>query len=165
MRIIKIITALTGVLVLAVGFLASCSPDDGKKPDGGTETDDIGNVSVEFIYDNDEPSVEVDCPWDDEGAKQPSEYTWKEFEALSGPQQIAFQNHFESIEDFDAWMQKAEYIDKNGVNPWEEPSAKQPSEYTWEEFEALNGPQQIQFQYSFNSFEDFEVWLDANQPK
>ena len=43
-------------------------------------------------------------PWDEKGAKQPSEYTWEEFEALSAAQQMAFQNSFESIDDFDKWL-------------------------------------------------------------
>ncbi len=101
-------------------------------------------------------------PWDEEGAKQPSEYTWEEFEALEGGQQMAFQNSFESFDKFDEWMRNAQSSIEN--NPWDEEGAKQPSEYTWEEFEALSPAQQIAFQNSFESIDDFDKWLSVNNP-
>ncbi len=101
-------------------------------------------------------------PWDEDGAKQPSEYTWEEFEALSAAQQMMFQNSFESFEEFDEWMWKAQVNTEK--NPWDRKGAKQPSEYTWEEFEALSAAQQMAFQNSFESVEDFDKWLKANNP-
>ena len=101
-------------------------------------------------------------PWDEKGAKQPSEYTWEEFEALSPAQQMAFQKSFESIEKFDEWMWKAQISAEK--NPWDKKGAKQPSEYTWEEFEGLSAEQQMAFQNSFESFEEFDKWLIANNP-
>lgn len=103
-------------------------------------------------------------PWED-GGKLPSEYTWAEFEALTPDQQMAFQNWFASIDEFEAWMQSAQ---GNGSTqekmPWEEPGAKLPSEYTWAEFEALTPAQQIAFQNWFGGWEEFDKWLQANQP-
>ena len=52
--------------------------------------------------------VLAECPWEEPGAKQPEEYTWAEFEALSGEHQIAFQRVM-GVEAFEAWM--------NRVNP------------------------------------------------
>ncbi len=101
-------------------------------------------------------------PWDEKGAKQPSEYTWEEFEALSAAQQMMFQNSFESFEEFDKWMQEAQSGTEK--NPWDEKGAKQPSEYTWEEFEALSAAQQMAFQNSFESLEEFDKWLIVNNP-
>lgn len=49
--------------------------------------------------------TEPELPWEN-GGKQPDEYTWEEFEALSAELQMIFQNSFESIEDFDAWLQR-----------------------------------------------------------
>jgi len=100
-------------------------------------------------------------PWDKEGAKQPSEYTWAEFEELTGRQQMAFQNSFESIEAFEEWMNRAQ----NGTvkYPWEESGAKQPSEYTWNEFISLTPSEQVAFQNAFESETAFDEWLDNVQ--
>ena len=105
-----------------------------------------------------------DMPWEN-GGKQPSEYTWAEFEALTAGQQMAFQQSFGSIEAFDAWMQKAQAEESGEADlPWAS-GGKQPSEYTWAEFEALTGAQQMAFQNSFASIEEFDKWLTANQPQ
>ncbi|MBO5069615.1 MAG: hypothetical protein J6C37_04555, partial [Roseburia sp.] len=100
-------------------------------------------------------------PWEN-GEKKPSDYTWEEFNALTGAQQIAFQNSFESVEAFDEWLQEAQFGDTD--NPWEN-GGKQPKDYTWKEFEALTPAQQMAFQRSFGSIEEFEKWLTANQPQ
>lgn len=107
-------------------------------------------------------TLEIVCPWDERGAKQPSDYTWEEFEALSGEQQIEFQKSFGKEEKFEEWMDEAQMI--KVVCPWDEKGAKQPKDYTWEEFEALSAEQQIVFQQSFRNIKDFDKWLTANQP-
>ena len=99
-------------------------------------------------------------PWDEPGAKQPEEYTWEEFEALSGEEQIAFQN-FMGFDAFDAWMNQA--LNQPAATPWDVPGAKQPEEYTWEEFEALSGEHQIAFQ-NVLGFEAFDAWLKRVNP-
>ncbi len=48
-----------------------------------------------------EPGLVI--PWEN-GGKQPVDYTWAEFEALSGELQMAFQDSFEHFEDFEAWL-------------------------------------------------------------
>ncbi len=110
-----------------------------------------------------DPGSDVYLPWEN-GGKQPSDYTWAEFEALNEGQQMAFQDSFGSFELFDAWMQRAQGSDPgNDVYlPWEN-GGKQPSEYTWAEFEALNEGQQMAFQNSFGSFELFEAWMQRAQ--
>lgn len=102
-------------------------------------------------------------PWEVPGSKQPSEYTYAEFEALTDDQELAFQKSFSSFELFEAWLQNAQSGGTAGGYPWEVPGAKQPSEYTYAEFEALTGEQQLVFQKSFTSFEAFEVWLQNAQ--
>lgn len=96
-------------------------------------------------------------PWEN-GGKQPAEYTYEEFEKLTPAQQIAFQNSFGSLEAFDQWLQKAQYVPTE--LPWEN-GGKQPEEYTYEEFEALTPAQQIAFQNSFESMEEFDKWLKS----
>ena len=44
----------------------------------------------------------VEVPWDN-GGKQPVDYTWEEFEALSDEQKMVFQNSFEDNKDFEEW--------------------------------------------------------------
>ena len=102
----------------------------------------------------------VECPWDEPGAKQPEEYTWEEFEALSGDQQIVFQTAL-GEDGFAAWLEQAQ--SKPQTDPWDEPGAKQPEEYTWEEFEALSGEHQIAFQ-NVLGMEAFEAWINRVNP-
>ncbi len=104
----------------------------------------------------------VEKPWDKKGAKQPADYTWEEFESLTGEQQIAFQNDM-GADEFENWMNRAQ--NKPAENPWDKKGAKQPADYTWAEFEALEPSQQIEFQTSFDSIEAFDAWLVANQPE
>ena len=76
---------------------------------------------------------------------------------------IAFQNTFKNIEEFDAWLQKAQAEDI--VYPWEKEGAKKPSEYTWDEFMTLELGEQIAFQFAFGQTQTFDQWLAANEPK
>lgn len=105
-----------------------------------------------------EPEAETDLPWKN-GGKQPSSYTYAEFEALTPAQQIAFQNSFGSMEKFDQWLQKVQYEEPD--LPWKN-GGKQPKDYTYAEFEALTPAQQMAFQNSFGSIEAFDQWLTAN---
>lgn len=100
-----------------------------------------------------------DNPWDAPGAKQPSDYTWAEFEALSAEHQIAFQNAL-GIEAFEAWMNQTQSQPEE--YPWDKPGAKQPEDYTWEEFEALSAEHQTAFQNDLGG-EAFEAWMNQAQ--
>ncbi len=48
--------------------------------------------------------IVIKNPWEELGAKQPWEYTWAEFKALSAEQQEMFFDWFASAEDFQIWM-------------------------------------------------------------
>ena len=48
--------------------------------------------------------------------------------------------------------------------PWEN-GGKQPDEYTWDEFQELDGMRQEAFVESFDTLEAFEIWEDKNEPK
>jgi len=122
-----------------------------------------GNASEE----SDDNNVQS-FPWNEPGAKQPIQYTWAEFEGLTGVQQVAFQNTFVSSEAFEAWMTAAQGNsgntgDVSQLNPWEIAGSKQPSQYTWEEFETLNAEQKENFYDWFGSTEAFETWMTAAQ--
>lgn len=99
-------------------------------------------------------------PWDAPGAKQPEDYTWEEFEALTAAQQIAFQNHLGN-RGFEAWLNSVQGNPTvtPSANPWDKPGAKQPEDYTWEEFEALTAAQQMAFQ-EYLGEKGFEAWLN-----
>lgn len=102
-----------------------------------------------------------DLPWEN-GGKAPADYSWEEFEALSAELQIAFQDSFETMADFDNWLMNAQ--DHRSDLPWEN-GGKRPEDYTWAEFEALSPEHQIIFQSSFAEEDGFEVWLMANLPQ
>ena len=120
----------------------------------------LGAEAFEAWLNQAQNPVEPD-PWDQPGAKQPEAYTWEEFEALTGEQQMAFQNAM-GADAFEAWLNRAQ--NPPTANPWDHPGAKQPKDYTWAEFEALTGEQQMAFQSSFARFEDFEAWLQRVNP-
>ena len=100
-------------------------------------------------------------PWE-KGGKQPSEYTWEEFEALEDIQKEAFVESFGSNHAFEVWMQNAKMASEEENLPWEK-GGKQPSEYTWEEFEALKDVQKEAFVESFGSNEAFGAWMEEAQ--
>ena len=110
-----------------------------------------------------EENESVLMPWEKPGAKQPSEYTAAEFEALTSIQKQAFVASFDSVDDFNAWMER---VTGNGGTagteqmPWENAGAKQPEEYTWDEYEALTALQKEAFFDSFDSSDDFNKWLN-----
>lgn len=99
--------------------------------------------------------IEPVFPWSN-GGKTPKDYTWEEFEALSADLQIAFQESFESFEDFDNWMQRVN--PEENISSWVD-EGKKLEEYTWEEFENMTPEEQIAFQDAFGSFEAFDEWL------
>lgn len=111
----------------------------------------------------DQPEQPV-YPWDQTGAKQPKDYTWDEFLTLSSELQIAFQYTFGSSEAFDAWLSRVQPTEPDAGYPWEQPGAKQPENYTWEEFTALSAELQHAFQYACGSAEAFDAWLNRVQP-
>ena len=150
MKKIKVI--IVSILTFALAFNVSCANNE-KNPSTDTSSSKVDTTTTL-------PEEDSIYPWDN-GGKQTSEYTWEEFIALDPDLQIAFQNSFTSPEEFEAWLQKVQpEADKN---PWEEEGAKQPSEYTWAEFEALTGRQQMAFQNSFESVEAFEEWMNRAQ--
>ncbi len=100
-----------------------------------------------------------EMPWDN-GGKQPEDYTWEEFEALPAEQQMAFQESFGGFEEFDNWMQEATYEE---IPAFSASNGKSLEDYTWEEFENMSDEDQIRFQDSFDSFEDFDKWLQNAQ--
>ena len=94
-------------------------------------------------------------PWDKEGSKQPEDYTWEEFEALTPVQQEYFLDSFTG-DGFTQWYKTA----MQNTMPWSKPGAKQPKDYTWEQFEALTPMQQEYFQDSFTG-DGFMQWYKA----
>lgn len=77
------------------------------RPETSNNNIGIGNGTV-IWQDNTEDEIETICPWEERGAKQPEDYTWAEFEALTGNQQLAFQSAIGGYEAFDRWMNKAQ---------------------------------------------------------
>jgi len=102
-------------------------------------------------------------PWEFSGAKQPKDYTWAEYEALTAAQQMAFQQYL-GAKGFEDWLSKVQEkpVEKPVENPWEKPGAKQPKDYTWAEFEALTAAQQTAFQ-KYLGADAFNAWLDKVQ--
>ena len=86
---------------------------------------------------------------------------WFEYEALAEAQKEAFFESFNSVEEFERWMNNAQR--ENYENALTENNSKKLSEYTWDEYNALTEEQKEIFFESFESVEDFEVWLIAAQ--
>ena len=69
----------------------------------------------------------VETPWDEPGTKQPADYTWEEFEALTAAQQMAFQKYL-GLEGFTEWLDRAQQPTQPQELPWDAPGAKQPGD-------------------------------------
>ena len=52
-----------------------------------------------------QPTQPPEMPWEVAGAKQPEDYTWEDFEALTVAQQIAFQNYLGEAA-FETWLNR-----------------------------------------------------------
>ena len=94
-------------------------------------------------------------PWEKPDAKQPSEYTWEEYEELSDIQQQAFQYYMGS-DAFYEWLNQAFFADVE--IPWKN-GEKQPSEYTLSEYEELSEILKIAFRNEFTE-EEYEAWRE-----
>ncbi len=118
----------------------------------------VSNSSQEQAY----------LPWEKEGHKPPSEYTWEEFEKLEGIQKDLFFESFGSAEAFEMWMSAAGFPVQQTIPferlPWDQ-DGKQPCDYTWEEYQHLTESQKDCFYESFNSADNFAAWMDAAKPK
>ena len=101
--------------------------------------------------------------WDKPG-KLPSEYTWKEYEALTNEEKDAFYLWFDSADAFERWMEAVKPAETTAPDPvWDKPG-KLPSEYTWEEYEALTNEEKDAFYLWFDSADAFEQWMEAAKP-
>ena len=101
-------------------------------------------------------AVQSTMPWSKPGAKQPKDYTWEEYQALTPEQAEFFRDSFGSTEAFVEWMNKP--IESS--LPWKKAGAKQPKDYTFEEFEALTPMQQEYFRKSFVG-DGFIKWYNS----
>ena len=172
----KTIPLFVGLIAVMV-FLVACAPkkettsdmkEENTMPQANeslnTEEENEADLTVDKESQDDTNQEFPPAPWETEGAKQPKDYSWAEFEALSGEYQMIFQKSFKKFEDFEKWMEEAQSQGTQAY-PWEKEGAKQASEYTWEEFQSLSPELQMAFQYSFGSIENYDVWLRANEPQ
>ena len=123
---------------------------------GDKETFEAWKATAESEIENGGVSLESD--------KNPHEYTWTEFEALSNEQQELFFEKFETPEDFSEWMNIAQFEETYGKLPWKN-GGKEPREYTLEEFEALSDAQKEMFFEWFETSEAFDAWMSKVQPE
>ena len=106
-----------------------------------------------------EPTPEWNKP-----GKLPNEYTWEEYQQLTKEEQDVFFHWFESVADFEAWMEKAQTEAPAEPAPeWNKPG-KLPNKYTWEEYQVLTPEEQDAFFHWFGSINAFEAWMDSVKP-
>lgn len=106
--------------------------------------------------------TEYDFQWNEPG-KAPNEYTWEEYQTLTPEKQEAFYQWFESVTDFEAWMESAK-IPEDPTPVWDK-SGKTPSEYTLEEYQSLSPEEQDAFYQWFASEDEFMSWLNDAMPE
>ena len=149
----------------------------GKTPDEYTweEYQNLSNIDQEKFYQwfgseqafktwmasvKPEEDTAAVAAWDKPG-KTPAEYTWTEYQNLSGEDQEKFFQWFGSVEAFEAWMDAAKRAETSAAaTAWNKPG-KKPNEYTWEEYEALTPEEQDLFFEWFESVEAFEAWMNT----
>ena len=105
-------------------------------------------------------NISVVTQWNDT-EKKPSEYTWEEYQNLSGEEQEKFYQWFDSLNAFEEWMisVKSEESDVS-VEKWNK-TGKQPDEYSWKEYQKLSNEDQESFYQWFGSEEAFETWMTS----
>lgn len=91
--------------------------------------------------------------------KEPSSYTWEEYQAMDPEQKDELYERFDSAEDFEAWMESVQPKETEPVFVWDEPG-KTPDAYTYEEYQALTAEKKEAFYQWFGSLEEFESWLN-----
>lgn len=97
--------------------------------------------------------------------KNPSDYTWEEYQKLSPQEKETFFQWFGSVEAFEKWMDKVKPEETEPTTPsWNKPG-KKPNEYTWAEYMALSREDQDAFYLWFDSEDDFEEWMEAAKPE
>ena len=108
-----------------------------------------------------EMSAEAVLPWES-GGKQPVNYSWDEYLSVEGALKDSFFESFASSEEFDKGknsVSTTEAPESTDVSlPWEK-EGKQPQEYTWEEYQALDDSFKDAFFEAFGSVEAFDEWL------
>lgn len=96
--------------------------------------------------------------------KQPEDYTWQEYQAMSPQEQDAFYQLFGSLDAFEAWLEKVKPADTAAPElTWNKPG-KTPDAYTWEEYQTLSNLEKDAFYRWFGSEAAFETWLEAARP-
>lgn len=106
----------------------------------------------------------LELEWNKSG-KEPNEYTWEEYQALTAWEQDAFFAWFESENEFTAWMDAVKPEETTEpVLSWDKQN-KEPSAYTWEEYQALSQKEQDAFYMWFGSEAAFEAWMNAVKPE
>ena len=107
-----------------------------------------------------EPSPVVVTKWNKSG-KDPDEYSWEEYQDLSGEDQEKFYQWFGSIDAFEAWMESVKPEETTAsVEEWNK-TGKNPDEYTWKEYQKLSDEDQERFYQWFDSEDAFEAWMDS----
>ena len=105
--------------------------------------------------------TDPDFQWSDP-EKTPDEYTLEEFQTLTPEDQEAFYQWFDSATEFEEWMDAAQAAEDE-TPVWDRPG-KMPTEYTWEEYQALSAQEQDAFYHWFASEEAFLTWLNGAKP-
>ena len=181
MKISRVVFLVLIIMVLLVFWLIcdnGCSKNSENNMQTQSESNQSDNIEtqenpsenydVSDEADMQSETVTVSCPWVDEGTKQPSDYTWEEYEALSSDQKTEFFEWFPTSKEFDDWLmenQEEPDLGENQGMPWDEPYALQPDEYSYDQYEALTGEQQVAFIDWFPTTKEFDDWLMANEPE
>lgn len=94
----------------------------------------------------------------DKVEKQPSEYTWAEYQALSPEEQEKFYQWFASVEAFESWLEREKPAATEETIPEWNKAGKLPDEYTWEEYQLLSNEEKDAFYNWFEAAWAFENW-------
>ena len=106
MKYRKKMCLLAGAVLITCTLICGCG-SNGEQPMTIPATTTPATIVPTTVPMQSEPQQKLDLPWDN-GGKQPLDYTWEEFVALSMEHQIAFQFAM-GFEEFEAWL--------NRVNP------------------------------------------------
>ncbi len=157
-RFLKILAVIVVILLVFSFVWYACVHED--TGDVG-DTEDATEVTETEDYEED---ILLDVDFLNE--RNPEDFTWEEYHALTPEEQAVFPDYFDSYDEYIKWYDDV-YED---ISKYEEISinddflnGKYPEHFTWEEYQALTSEEQAMFPDCFYSLDEYKRWYESVQ--
>ncbi len=94
--------------------------------------------------------------------KEPTGFTWEEYQNLTPEEQMLFPDYFDSMEEYNNWYKSVKpKDDDNNTVPTINLNGKEPTDFTWEEYQSLTIDERAIFPDYFESFGEYQRWYES----